>query len=200
MTSSQRAVPHGSRQTAIHRWLRAPNNRWRFLIATVALMIAFYAALYHPYDSASIPGQLLAGYLELAARGSAALLGWLGETVSVSGTTVMGRFPFVVVLDCAALDAQALFAAAVLAFPASLRAKLLGLSLGLSSIWLINVARLALLYFAGARSLELFQVLHEEVMVLVVILAVCALFFAWARWARGRPVQAPLLGPPHAAP
>jgi exosortase/archaeosortase family protein len=199
MTLSQPPALPLARQAKVQRWLRASNNCWRFSIATVTLMIVFYAALYHPYDPASVPGQLLVSYLELAAHGSTALLGWLGERVSVQGTTVMGRFPFVVVLDCAALDAQALFAAAVLAFPASLRAKLLGLSLGLSGIWLINVARLALLYFAGASSLELFQVLHEEVMVLVVILAVCALFFAWARWARGRSIEAPPLGTPHAA-
>lgn len=199
MTPSERSALHRTHPAAVHRWLSASNHRWRFLIVTVTLMIVFYAALYHPYDSASIPGQLLVGYLQLAAHGSAALLGWLGETVSVNGTTVIGRFPFVVVLDCAALDAQALFAAAVLAFPASFRAKLLGLSLGLLSIWLINVARLVMLYFAGARSLELFQVLHEEVFVLVVILAVCALFFAWACWARGRSALDAPVGEGHAA-
>ncbi len=158
-------------------------SRFRFLLITITLMLAFYAALYHPYAEGSVPGRLLGAYLKLAANGSALLLGWLGEDVNVQGTSVMGRFPFIVVLDCAALDAQALFAAAVLAFPVSLRAKLLGLSSGLFAIWLINVIRLVVLYFAGAHSIRLFEILHEEVLVLVVIVSVCLLFVAWAFWA-----------------
>jgi len=47
------------------------------------------------------------------------------------------------------------------------------------------------LYFAGARSLRLFQVLHEEVLVLLVILCVCGLFAVWARWAKERMPPAP---------
>jgi exosortase/archaeosortase family protein len=149
-------------------------------------MALFYALLYHPYAEESLPGRALSAYLRFVASGSATLLGWFGEDISVQGTTVLGRFSYVVILDCAALDAQALFAAAVLAFPVALRDKLIGLGAGLSAIWCINVGRLALLYFAGARSLPLFQVLHEEVLVLLVILSVCGLFVVWARWAHTR--------------
>jgi exosortase/archaeosortase family protein len=156
----------------------------RFLLWTLVLMLAFYAALYHPYDETSLPGRCLVGYLQGVAQGSATLLAWLGESVRVEGTMVVGRFPYVVVLDCAALDAQALFAAAVLAFPARIGVKLAGLAGGSIGIWLLNVVRLAGLYFAGVKSQELFQVLHEEVMVLVVILSVCGMFVLWARWAR----------------
>jgi len=170
--------------------LRRLGSGYRFLGGTLLLMLLFYAALYQPYAEDSLPARCLVSYLELVARGSALWLGWLGEAVSVEGTTVGGRFPFVVVLDCAALDAQALFAAAVLAFPARLGDKLLGLAAGLLAIASINIARLVLLYFAGARSLRLFQVLHEEVLVLLVILLVCGLFAAWARWARGRALLA----------
>lgn len=176
------AAPAVSRRSG---WLLRRGAR-SFLPLTVALMVAFYAALYHPYAEDSIPGRLLISYLRLVTSGSATLLGWFGEAVSVQGTTVQGRFPYVVVLDCAALDAQALFAAAVLAFPAAPSDKLTGLGLGLSAIWAINVARLAALYFAGVQSIELFRVLHEEVFVLLVILCVCGLFAIWARWAYAR--------------
>jgi exosortase/archaeosortase family protein len=173
--------------------LRRIGSGYRFLAGTLLLMLLFYAVLYQPYAEDSLPARCLVSYLELVARGSALWLGWLGEVVSVEGTTVGGRFPFVVVLDCAALDAQALFAAAVLAFPARLGDKLLGLGAGLLAIASINIARLVLLYFAGTHSLRLFQVLHEEVLVLLIILTVCGLFAAWARWARERmPPAAPI--------
>lgn len=148
-------------------------------------MIAFYTLIYHPHGETSLPGRCLNAYLRGVARGSAACLQWLGEPIEVVGATVLGRFPYVVVLDCAALDAQAMFAAGVIAFPASSSAKLLGLSAGVAAIWILNVGRLVLLYFAGARSFALFRWLHEEVFVVTVILAVCGLFFGWAWWARG---------------
>lgn len=149
-------------------------------------MGGLYAVLYHPYAGHSWPGQLLARYLELVAGGSALLLRCCGELVRVDGTTVLGRFSYVVVLDCAALDAQAFFAAAVLAFPAAWRDKALGLGAGLAAIFFLNLCRLALLYFAGAHSRRLFQVLHEEVLVALVVLVVCSWFALWASWAHAR--------------
>jgi exosortase/archaeosortase family protein len=172
------------------RWLGSGTGRFRFLILTLALMIGFYAVLYHPYEETSFAGRMLIGYLRLTAVGSGTFLGWLGEPVSIEETSVLGRFPFVVVLDCAALDAQALFAAAVIAFPVRNWHKLVGLAGGLAAIWLINVGRLVALYFAGTHSRRLFEVLHEEVMVLVVIVGVCGLFLGWASWARRRPLEA----------
>lgn len=171
---------------------------WRLLVLTVTLMVAFYAALFHPYPEASLPGRMLSAYLKLTARGSGALLGWFGEPVSVEGATVLGRFPFVVVLDCAALDAQALYAAAVLAFPAPPARKLIGLVGGLTGIWAINVLRLVTLYHAGVHSRELFNVLHEELMVMLVILSVCGLFVVWAWWSRRQSARALPLAIEHA--
>ena len=178
--------------------LRSRTTAGRFLLLTLLLMVAFYSALYQPYSEQSLPGRLLVAHLELVARASGGVLQLLGEPVSVQGTSVSGRFPYLVVLDCAALDAQALFAAAVLAFPVRLRPKLLGLAGGLVLIALLNVGRLVLLYFAGVHSERLFQVLHEEVMVLLIILAVCGLFVSWARWALRQTPQPSQLEPEHA--
>jgi exosortase/archaeosortase family protein len=158
-------------------------TRARYLVLTVLLMVGFYAILYHPYAEDSWPAQALTQYLRVTANASVWVLQLLGESASASDTQVFGRFPYVVVLDCAALDAQALFAAAVLAFPARAWTKVLGVVLGLSAIFGINVARLVLLYFAGARSRELFHVLHEEVMVFAVIALVCLMFLLWAQLA-----------------
>lgn len=176
----------GERFSQLRRWFRGALSGRGFLPGSIVLMALFYAVLYHQYSEESLPARVLGAYLKFVATGSATLLRCFGEDIRVQGTTVLGRFPYVVVLDCAALDAQALFAAAVLAFQVSLRDKLIGLAAGLSAIWCINVGRLALLYFAGAHSLHLFQVLHEELLVLLMILSVCGLFVAWARWAHAR--------------
>jgi exosortase/archaeosortase family protein len=162
-------------------WLHTPIG---YLTLTASLMIAFYSVLYRAYDPAEWPGTWLLAYLEFTAQSSATVLQALGESVTVSGTQVLGGFPYVVVIDCAALDAQALFAAAVLAFPVSIWKRITGLAVGVALIGLINTARLVILYFAGMRSMELFHLLHEEVFVFSVVGLVCAIFVLWVLWAR----------------
>jgi exosortase/archaeosortase family protein len=170
-------------------WQRRVGPGVRYLIVTVILMAGFYALLYHPHEAESWPGQALYAYLRMTAEVSARILRWVGEDAVAHDTQVFGRFPYVVVLDCAALDAQALYAAAVLAFPARPWLRAVGVVYGLLAIFGINIARLVILYFAGAASPELFHTLHEEVLVFVVIALVCLLFLTWA-WAARRAAPA----------
>jgi exosortase/archaeosortase family protein len=152
-------------------------------------MVLLYAVLYHPYPPDSAAARVLVSYLSAVARVSAWVLRVFGEPIIVDDTTVQGRFSFIVVLDCGALDAQAFFAAAVLGFPARIRDRLFGLCLGLALLFAANIARLVALYFVALHSVALFHVMHEEVMVLAMIALVCAVFFIWARWARSRDLR-----------
>lgn len=164
--------------------VRAPSRPLRYLAVTCALMVVLYVALFHEHPVDSWISQGIVWYLNRTAACSALVLRALGESVQIAGNTVLGRFPFEVVLDCGALDAQALFVAAVLAFPSPIWTRLLGVLLGCLSIFALNVARLVALYFAGAHSEQLFQTLHEEVFVFLVVGAVCGLFLIWAYWAK----------------
>jgi exosortase/archaeosortase family protein len=166
-------------------WKRYPVSS--YVLVTAALMFGLYAALYQPYSADSAPGRVLHWYLTKLASLSSVCLNLGGEDTQAEGNTVFGRFPFSVVLDCAALDAQALFTAAVVAFPAPIWKRAVGLGLGLIGVFLLNLARLVALYFAGASSLDLFHWLHEEVFVLVIIALVCGMFAVWARWSRPSP-------------
>jgi exosortase/archaeosortase family protein len=182
----------GSRAQARSRAVLQSAGPVRYVGLTCVLMVGLYALAYGPHSEGSVVARWLQSYLEVIARLSWQVLRLLGETVQIRGATVSGRFAYVVVLDCAALDAQALFVAAVLAFPATWWARLVGVVTGVLVILAINVARLAGLYFAGAHSRELFHVLHEEVLVFVIVACVCMLFLLWANWARR--------GLPHATP
>jgi exosortase/archaeosortase family protein len=163
---------------------RAPRRAAvRYVVSLGVSLALFYAFVYHPWNPVSLVGQQLKTYLELIARLSAAVLELSGEHVSVNGPSVHGRFPYVVVVDCAALDIQALFVAAVLAFPSRWFQRVVGFVCGLVAIFSINIARLVALYYAGVHSKTLFKTLHEEVFVLVVVVIVCGLFLLWATWA-----------------
>jgi exosortase/archaeosortase family protein len=138
---------------------------------------------------------VLAGYLHFLAALSGGLIRLFDSSVTVSGTTIHGRFPLEIVFDCAALDIQALYAGAVLVFPAPWRRKLLGLGAGLLIIGVANVARIAALYFIGAHAPGAFHTMHHEVFQLALLVLTCALFVLWAfhpslRKPSGRPPEA----------
>jgi exosortase/archaeosortase family protein len=142
---------------------------------------------------------VLAGYLHFLAALSGGLIRLFDSSVTVSGTTIHGRFPLEIVFDCAALDVQALYAVAVLVFPAPsprVKRKLLGLGAGLLIIGAANVARIAALYFIGAHAPGAFHTMHHEVFQLALLVLTCALFVLWAfhpslRTSRpGRPPEA----------
>ena len=95
-----------------------------------------------------------------------------------------GRFSLRIVLDCAALDAHALLAAAVIAFPASWRQRAAGVLAGTVIVAFVNIVRIAILYVVGVRWPGLFPVLHEDVLQLAIVLATFLVFGAWIAWAR----------------
>lgn len=161
-------------------WWRARPGTFRFVVRATSLMGAFYLLLYYPYRDGSVPERLLVGYLEVLARVSGGCLALFDSSVSVQGVFILGRQPLHIVLDCAALDALALFAATVLAFPARARVKLAGFVAGGAVIWAFNLLRIILLYVAGARWPQLFDILHEDVMALLLVFVSVGCFAVWA--------------------
>lgn len=162
------------------RWWRARDGTLRFIVRAALLMGTFYLLLYYPYREGSLPERLLFRYLGLLASVSGGILSLFDSSVSVQGVFILGRQPLHIVLDCAALDALALFAATVLAFPARWRVKLAGFLAGAAVIWGFNVLRIVLLYLAGVKWPQLFDILHEDVMALLLVLVSVGCFAVWA--------------------
>jgi len=174
------------------RWWHARPGTFRFIARAALLMGAFYLLLYYPYRDGSLPERLLFRYLGLLAAVSGGVLSLFDSSVNVQGVFILGRQPLHIVLDCAALDALALFAATVLAFPARWRVRLTGFVAGGSVIWAFNVLRIVLLYVAGVKWPQLFDVLHEDVMALLLVLVSVGCFAVWA-------VRSRISAPPLAA-
>lgn len=156
----------------------------RFVLSAAALMGALYLLYYFPYPAGSWPARALSGFLALQARAAAALIVCFEPGAYAEGAQILGRFPLVIVKACSSLDAQALFAGCVLAFPAPLRAKGLALAAGCALISALNVLRIALLYFVGADAPDAFDSVHEEVMPLLLVVVASAAFAGWAYWLR----------------
>jgi exosortase/archaeosortase family protein len=152
----------------------------------VLLGLVFYLALYFPHRPDSLAGRALAGYVRLQAIASGALVHLFDRSVTVTANIIAGRFNLAIILDCAAVDAQALFAATVLAFPAPWKKKLLGLGAGIAAITVVNLGRIVTLYFVGANWPRYFNFLHEDLFQFGIIAAACASFGVWAFWVSGR--------------
>jgi exosortase/archaeosortase family protein len=161
-------------------WWRARPVAFRFVVRAALLMGAFYSILYYPYADSSVPARLLFHYLESLAWMSGRCVSLFDSGVRVDSVFITGRQSLQIVLDCAALDALALFAATVLAFPASLKRKLTGFAVGSAIIWGFNLFRIVVLYVAGVKWPGLFDILHEDVMALLLVLVSVACFAVWA--------------------
>ncbi len=93
-------------------------------------------------------------------------------------------FPFIVVAECGAIEVMAIFLAAVLAFPAGWRKKLIGLAGGLPLMYSVNIFRLSFLGVLGALDTEnkWFKFAHEYAWQAVYIVFVVAVWLAWVEY------------------
>jgi len=111
------------------------------------------------------------------------IINLFGGRTSVTGNVIhsSGSFALSVVTACTGLFTTGVFIVAVLAFPASFLAKLLGVLLGATGIFLINLLRLGSLFYVGVHLPNLFDRMHLLVwQSLVIVLAL----FLWLLWAR----------------
>lgn len=115
------------------------------------------------------------------ARVSGATLDLLGQDVRMQGTIIRGRrFAVNIRNGCNGIEAMLIFLAAVLAFPAPWRARLLGLVLGAMAIQAVNLVRVVALYLTGAYFPSWFDASHTVVWQTVVILFSVLLWIVWA--------------------
>jgi exosortase family protein XrtM len=170
----------------------------KFLLRAGVLMALLYALYYFPYPDGSLPDCVLDAILAAQGQAAAWLIGRFETGVSAHDALIQGRFPMRVVKACSSLDAQALYCATVLSFPGRLRTKLVGLGLGISALSLINIARIAGLYFVGVHTPDSFEMVHEEIFPLVLVLCACGAFAGWAAYA-SRESPFVLRGPSRAA-
>jgi exosortase H (IPTLxxWG-CTERM-specific) len=115
------------------------------------------------------------------AKVSGATLDLLGQDVRMQGTIIRGkRFAVNIRNGCNGVEAMLIFLAAVLAFPAPWKARLLGLVIGIVAIQAVNLIRVVALYLTGAYFPSWFDASHTVVWQTVVILFSVLLWILWA--------------------
>jgi exosortase H (IPTLxxWG-CTERM-specific) len=120
-------------------------------------------------------------YTAVIARMSGFILRVFGEEATVSGCVVSSpRFAVTIYNGCNGLITSLIFISGVLAFPAKISAKLIGVIGGLLTIQLINLVRIVSLFYIGVLLPQHFDDAHIFVWQSLVIVAGISLWILWA--------------------
>jgi exosortase H (IPTLxxWG-CTERM-specific) len=154
----------------------------KFLLRFALFLVAFYAlvAIRPVNDAVVVP------FTAFLVKLSAGLLAAIGETVTTSGTVIRSSlFAVDVKNGCNGIEATLLLLAAILAFPAPAKARLLGITVGLAAIQAVNLVRIVSLFWLGAHRRDVFELFHAAVWQTLLILLAVGIFLAWGRRLRG---------------
>jgi exosortase/archaeosortase family protein len=99
-----------------------------------------------------------------------------GDLITVAGFRVR------IVLECTAIHPLLIYAAFVLAHPASLRRTASGLVAGSALLFSVNILRIALVTLVGAHWPLFFELLHVYLGQVIMLLLVLATALAWQRY------------------
>lgn len=176
-------------------WFRAERQSLRVVGTFLFLIVAFFFLLsWEPIVKHVDIGSALAHLVAWASFAVLKVIGLLlGMDVGLThvrlSTPVAGGPPFEVDVTAACSGAvpTSIYLAAVMAYPASGRAKVIGSLMGVGAIYLINITRVCVLFFIGLYSQRLFHETHVYVAQALVVAAAVALWLYWA----GRFAHAP---------
>lgn len=115
------------------------------------------------------------------AQATERVLRHLDMAVARHGTVLMhpDGFSYRITYVCSGFRPAALIAATLLAVPASLWSRLVGLFLAVAGIEVLNLCRLVHLYWTGVADAEAFFVAHRVVWNIVAIIAVIGFVAVW---------------------
>jgi exosortase H (IPTLxxWG-CTERM-specific) len=148
-----------------------------FLVRFVVLLVVFYLIV----ASRPVNDAVIVPFTAGIASVSGKLLNVLGERAEVVGTEIRSSsFGVNIENGCNGVETALLFGAAVLAFPASWKRRLLGLVAGFVAIQVLNLFRVISLFWIGLHRPALFSSSHTVIWQSVVVLFGVLLFLVWA--------------------
>lgn len=159
-----------------------------FSIFALLLVVLFVAEL-------SWPAQhwIVEPWTALLARAGAALLQWFDPDVVAQGRVLRhaGSGAGVSIeAGCNGVEACLMLLAALLAWPASWRARLIGFAAGFAAIQFVNLLRIITLFYLADWNRSVFEFAHLYLWQALIMLDVLAVWLLWLRWAaRGEAVR-----------
>jgi exosortase H (IPTLxxWG-CTERM-specific) len=158
----------------------------RFLLRFFGLLALFYVVITpKPVDE-----NVVMPFTRGIAVVSTSVLNMLGEGVVRNGTLISNRaFAVDIKNGCNGLEALVFLCAAIFAFDAPFRSRMIGVAIGAVIVEVLNLMRVVTLFLIGRYRPELFETFHLAVWQAVIFGAAVFTFIAWT--ARQRTHAAP---------
>ena len=178
---SKEKPPHPDKRWGLLiEWWQTKNPIFRFLIVVLFLTIFFYALI---LPSAFFQNNFYPGYINLNAKISGYIISLFFKGVSIHESIIkLPDFSISLKKGCEALEPTLLFIAGVVAFPASLFKKSVGVFFGIVVIFIINLIRIINLFFIGRNNSEVFYEFHIYVWPAFFIFLAIILWVIWLKW------------------
>jgi exosortase H (IPTLxxWG-CTERM-specific) len=140
------------------------------------LLAAYLLIAWNPVND-----RVIVPFTEGIAMASGAVLNAIGQPVTVRGTTISSpRFGVNINNGCNGVEAMLILLASIVAFPATAKARIVGLLLGAVVVQFLNAIRIVSLYLLGVYQPKLFDLFHTAVWQILIILSAIAFFLVWS--------------------
>jgi exosortase H (IPTLxxWG-CTERM-specific) len=147
-----------------------------------AAAVFFYAVII------MLPDHVFKPFNHATALVTGCVLSTAGASPIVQGATViLKEFKAEIITECTGIYLAVLFSAFVITCPATLRARVAGMALGIPFLMVANIFRLAGVIAIGAWRPGLFDYAHVYLAQVMMVMLVCAACIAWSRWTSAVP-------------
>jgi len=161
----------------------------RFFVLFVAILLLLFTAELTPPAQAAV----VLPWTEFLARTSASVLSLIDPNVSVFGRILRSTtngFAISIEAGCNGIEAAIVLVAAMLAFPAPWKFRVLGIAAGILAVQALNVVRVLSLFYLGQWNTKAFEWAHLYLWQALIMLDVLIVWMIWIRALRPRPSPA----------
>jgi exosortase H (IPTLxxWG-CTERM-specific) len=156
----------------------------RFPILFAVILLGLFAA----EMTAPVQARVVQPFTDALAAVSGRVAALFDSGVTSSGALILDRasgFGVRIVAGCNGVEAMLVLAAAILAFRASWRARLIGLAAGFVAIQALNLVRVVSLFYLGRWNFAVFEFAHLYLWQALIMLDVVVVWLLWLRWVHG---------------
>jgi exosortase H (IPTLxxWG-CTERM-specific) len=152
----------------------------RFLVVFIALVLALLAAELTPV----VQHVLVQPWTGFVAAGSASLIMLFDPHVAAVGNVLQSTrngFAVSIQAGCNGIEAAIVLLAAMAAFPAPWKHRIVGMLAGLAAVQALNIVRVISLYYVGQWNMGVFEWTHLYLWQALIMLDVLVVGLLWMR-------------------
>ena len=152
----------------------------RFFVTFLALQVVLFGAELTPWAQEYFVGP----WTHALASISAWLVTVIDPNVAAAGKVIrssVNGFAVSIEAGCNGIEATIVLVAAIFAFPAPWRDKLVGLAAGIVAVQGLNVVRVISLFYLGQWNMQVFEWAHLYVWQALIMLDVLVVWLVWVR-------------------